>query len=110
MERLLSATHYEFDAPVWEHEGSAAWHFVSLPEEIADEIEDDHGRFAGGFGSIRVDVTIGATTWSTSLFPDTKRGTYVLPIKKAVRVAEGLADGSTAHIELAVVAGAPGGR
>ena len=47
---------------------------------------------------MRVDVTIGATRWSTSLFPDGKRATYVLPVKKAVRVAEGLGDGSPVRV------------
>ena len=93
---------FAFEAEVWEHEGAGAWHFVSLPEAIADEIEDRWGSEAGGFGSVKVDVTIGATRWATSLFPDSRRQTYVLPVKRAVRVAEGLADGSRAHVELVV--------
>jgi hypothetical protein len=58
-----------------------------------------------GFGSIRVELTIGATTWLTSIFPDTKRATYIVPIKKAVRRAEGLANGSAATVRLRVVIG-----
>jgi hypothetical protein len=95
---------YEFRAPVWEHAGPGAWHFVSLPEPVADDIADRFAGRAKGFGSIRVDVAVGATRWSTSIFPDTKRGTYVLPVKKAVRVAEGLVDGSVADVRLSVVA------
>ena len=94
---------FTFDGVVWEHEGSAAWHFVSLPDDVADEIEAGWGHRAGGFGSVRVEVTIGASTWRTSLFPDSKRQTYVLPVKKPVRMAEGLADGSTATVRLEVV-------
>jgi hypothetical protein len=48
-------------------------------------------------------VRIGATEWSTSLFPDTKRKSYLLPVKKAVRTAEHLDDGTTCGIELEVV-------
>ena len=58
---------------------------------------------AEGFGSLRVEVTIGATRWQTSIFPDNKRGTCVLPVKKAVRQAEDLGDASTSTIELAVL-------
>lgn len=94
---------YAFTAVVWEHEGSAAWHFVSLPDEVADDIDERHGHHAGGFGSVRVEVTIGATTWRTSLFPDTKRATYLLPVKKAVRTAERLADGTTAQVRVTVL-------
>ena len=99
----MAALRFSFEAEVWEHLGSASWHFVSLPRAAAEDIKERCGHNGRGFGSVRVDVTIGATRWLTSVFPDSKRATYVLPVKKSVRVAEGLADGSTACIELLVV-------
>jgi hypothetical protein len=93
---------FRFDATVWEHDGAAAWHFVSLPSADADAIEDAHGR-QSGFGSIRVAARIGSTSWSTSIFPDAKRGTFVLPVKKTVRDQEGLTDGSAVTVELEVL-------
>ncbi|WP_327110779.1 DUF1905 domain-containing protein [Nocardia sp. NBC_01730] len=98
----MAGSRYSFTAEVWEHQGDAAWHFVSLPEDIADEIEERYAHRAGGFGAVRVHVVIGKSRWSTSLFPDKSRATYVLPVKKAVRAAEGLATGSAARIELTV--------
>jgi len=53
---------------------------------------------------VRVEVTIGATTWRTSLFPDSKRQTYVLPVKKDVRRREGLVAGAAAGVDLEVIA------
>ena len=94
---------FSFTATVWEHDGPGAWHFISLPEPDADDIDEMFGHHARGFGSLRVEVTIGTTTWLTSIFPDTKRGTYVLPLKKAVRIAERLTAGSAASVELLVV-------
>lgn len=94
---------FTFTAEVWEHQGNAAWHFLSLPEDVADDIEEEFGHRARGFESVPVEVTIGATTWTTSIFPDDKRGTYLLPVKKAVRKAEDLADGSTPEVALTVV-------
>lgn len=91
---------FSFTATLWEHEGPAAWHFVSLPHDIADEIADGSEGRTGGFGSVRVEVTIGDSRWRTSLFPDSRRGTYVLPVKRAVRTAEALADGSHAAVHL----------
>jgi hypothetical protein len=96
---------YRFGATLWEHQGSAAWFFLSLPEEIADDIDERFGHLEAGFGSLRVEVTIGSTTWRTSIFPDTKRGTYLLPVKKQVRTAEGLVESSACSVELRVVAG-----
>jgi hypothetical protein len=48
-------------------------------------------------------VRIGGSEWTTSVFPDSKMGVYLLPVKKAVRQAEGLIAGSTVrvHLELA---------
>jgi hypothetical protein len=95
---------YSFEAEVWEWSSKTSWFFVSLPEEEADDIEERYGRRAAGFGSIRVEVTIGSSTWRTSLFPSNEEKTYVLPLKKAVRTAEGLGPGSSAAVELIVVA------
>ncbi len=92
---------FEFDAPLWRWEGEAAWHFISLPEDVTDEIEDSPTQ-RGGFGSVRVQVQVGVTTWSTSLFPDTKRGTFILPMKKAVRTKEGLDEGDIVHVRLSI--------
>ncbi|WP_309139032.1 DUF1905 domain-containing protein [Nocardia cyriacigeorgica] len=98
----MTGERYTFTARVWEHHGQGAWHFVDLPEDIADEIEEIYGHRSGGFGSVRVRVTIGGSRWSTSLFPDKSRGTYVLPVKKPVRVAEDLVAGSRARIEIVI--------
>jgi hypothetical protein len=95
----MSAT-FAFAATLWEYDGEAAWHFVSLPEDLADEIAERSAGRTRGFGSVRVEVAIGASRWHTSLFPDSRRGTYVLPVKRAVRVAEQLADGSCADVHL----------
>jgi hypothetical protein len=100
---MADGTTYAFTAELWEWEGKAAWHFVSLPEDITDEIDERHGDDAGGFGSVKVEVTIGSSRWQTSIFPDTKRGTFILPVKKAVRTAEDLVDGSPAEVSIRVL-------
>jgi hypothetical protein len=95
---------YEFDAELWLWQSrSDSWTFVSLPTDVADEVLDVAGGRARGFGSLRVEVTVGSTTWRTSIFPDSGRKTYVLPVKKAVRTAEGLSAGSTARVHLVVL-------
>lgn len=94
----MSDATYSVTAPVWRWDGGAAWHFVTLPEEVADEI---HARFAhGAFGMVAVRATIGASTWETKLFADTKRDSYLLPVKAAVRRAEGIDTGETVTVRL----------
>ena len=95
---------YEFDAALWhENNRTVNWTLVSLPTDMADEILDLAGPLARGFGSLRVDVMIGNSTWRTSIFPDSKRGTYILPIKEPVRRAENLDTGDTAAIRITLV-------
>ena len=52
-----------------------------------------------GFGSVKVTVTLGESRWQTSLFPN-KDGSWFLPIKKPVRMAEGLEYGDEVAVEL----------
>ncbi|HST80243.1 MAG TPA: DUF1905 domain-containing protein [Kineosporiaceae bacterium] len=98
---------YRFEATLWVAQGNGAWHFVSLPDHEADEILARAGSPGRGFGSVRVSVTIGGSSWDTSVFPDSKRGTYVLPIKKAVRMAERLTEGDVVTVGLEVADGQP---
>jgi hypothetical protein len=51
-----------------------------------------------GWGVIPVKGRIGATTFSTSLFP--KGDSYLIPIKVAVRTAEGLGIGDPVTVDL----------
>ena len=97
-----SAQQWSFRAPVWQwREGS--WRFVTVPEAVSDEVDEAVGDSTGGFGSVRVEVTVGRTVWRTSLFPSAEEGAYVLPVKKAVRVAEGLGDDDVAEVTIRLV-------
>ena len=91
---------YAFTAEVFRWQADAAWRFLEVPEELSDEIRELTRGMTGGFGSVRVQVTIGDTTWGTSLFPSKERGVYVLPVKAAVRKAEGIADGDEVDVVL----------
>jgi hypothetical protein len=48
-------------------------------------------------------VTLGKSSWSTSIFPDSKVGRYILPIKKAVRRAEHIDVDDTVEVTLTIV-------
>ncbi len=81
-----------FRSRVWLYPGtSAAWHFISLPKELSARIRtQEKGRGRRGFGAAKVVAQIGKTSWETSIFPDSKTGTYLLPLKASVRKAEGV--------------------
>ena len=92
-------TQFEVDVPLWQVD-NGSWVFASLPFDLADEIDDLTRGRQGGFGSVRVEVTLGPSTWRTSLFPDRRRETFVLPVKRAVRTAADVAPGDTVHVRL----------
>lgn len=96
----MTEQHFEFNAELWLYEGDAAWHFITVPPDVSDEIDAASSGRRGGFGSVRVRVTIGATRWSTSLFPDSKRGAFLLPVKKEVRRREGIEAGARVAVTL----------
>ena len=98
-----AASEWSFSAPVWRwRDGS--WRFVTVPEDVSDEVDEAVGDATGGFGAVRVEVTVGGSVWRTSLFPSAEAGAYVLPLKKAVRVAEGLDDDDLADVTVRLVA------
>ena len=91
-----------FTAALWHYPGEAGWHFLTLPEELAAEISEETAPFRRGFGSVRITATVSGHHWSTSLFPDSRSGTYLLPVKKAIRTAAGLEAGDRVAVHLEV--------
>jgi hypothetical protein len=81
--------HFDFTSELWLSYGPGAWYFLTLPKEVSDRIKffcEDHY----GFGQIAVKATIGNTEWNTSIFPDKASGSFLLPIKSAIRKKEQL--------------------
>jgi hypothetical protein len=97
--RTIARMRYRFLAPLWQYPGPGGWHFVTLPGDVAEQIEAEAGP-RRGFGSVRVAATIGETTWNTSIFPDRESESFLLPVKRQVRAAEGVAEGDTVEVVL----------
>lgn len=92
---------FAFHSLVWRSPGPHGWHFVTLPKDMAGEIRF-FARKSIGFGTIRVDIRLGSSTWQSSLFPDKKSDSYLLPINSAIRIREGIEHGDRADIQLDV--------
>jgi hypothetical protein len=92
-------TRVTFTSDLWEWSARDNWFFVSLPEAESADIREQP-RPPRGFGSVRVRVTIGHSTWTTSMFPGVSGGSYALPVKASVRRAEGLAPGATVAVSV----------
>lgn len=96
---------WEFESALFQWEAShQLMVLAALPEKASDDI-DAAVPLKGGFGSVRVRVRIGTSTWSTSVFPDSKRGCYIVPVKAEVRRREGVDLGDTVRIRIELLDG-----
>jgi hypothetical protein len=89
-----------FSGEIWFWRGPAPWHFVTVPDDQCHELEAASPMVSYGWGMIPVTARIGATRWTTSLFP--KDGRYIVPIRTNVRKAEKLDVGDVVTVELSV--------
>jgi Domain of unknown function (DUF1905) len=90
----------EFSGEIWFWRGPAPHHFVTVPDEECGALEAAAAFVTYGWGMIPVAAQIGATEWTTSLFP--KDGRYIVPVKASVRKAEGLELGDIVTVRLTV--------
>lgn len=91
---------FGFSGPVFEWRGPAPYFYVAIPEEESADIKADEPVLSYGWGCIPVSATIGDTAFTTSLFP--KDGVYLLPLKVAVRRAEGIDEGDQVDVRLRI--------
>ena len=92
--------HLEFSGEIVYWKGPAPWYFITVPEEECSDLQATSAFVSYGWGMIPVMVQIGATEWTTSLFP--KDGRYLVPVKASVRKAERLGEGETVVVLLTI--------
>lgn len=90
----------EFSGEIIYWRGPSPWHFVAVPEKESENLKTISGLVTYGWGVIPVQVRIGHTEFSTSLFPKDSR--YLVPIKVSVQKAENLKVGDTVTLQLEV--------
>ena len=88
----------EFQAEVIHWRGPSPYYFVAVPEPMCDDLRLVARDVSYGWGVVPVTVRVGATTWTTSLFP--KDGGYLVPLKDRVRSAEDISPGDAVELVL----------
>lgn len=86
---------YEFRSKVWQHPAPGGWYFVSLPAAVSKEIRKQFKLQEQGWGRLKITAQTGKSKWATAIWFDTRRRTYLLPLKKEIRVKEGINDSET---------------
>ena len=89
-----------FSGELWYWRGPAPFYFITVPDEPSVALHALSADVSYGWGMIPVRARIGGSDWETSLFP--RDGRYVVPIKDAIRSAEGLAQGDTVTVRLTI--------
>jgi len=95
---------FKLKSEVWLYPGMVGWHFISVPKKQGEKIKKCFKSKTRGWGSLPVLVTVGKTKWKTSIFPDKKSGTYLLPLKAAVRKKEEIMKGDIVNFSIEIQA------
>ena len=99
-ERAPGGMDLECTGELWHWRGPSPYYFVTVPEPASRHLYEVSTVVTYGWGMIPVTVQIGKTRWKTSLWP--KDGSYVVPLKTAIRAAEGLALGDIVRVRLTI--------
>jgi hypothetical protein len=90
----------EFDGELILWRGLSPYVFLPVPEAESADIAAVANLVTYGWGVIPVSVRIGASSWTTSLFP--RNGRYLVPIKVAIQRAERLEVGDRVSATLRI--------
>jgi hypothetical protein len=85
-------------ARIWKWPGDMSWHFVTLPREQYEIIRKEYPK-----SMVHITATVDNTSWNTALFPHTKSKSFILPIKKSIRIKENLFEGEEVKIKLVFI-------
>lgn len=92
--------HFAFEAEVIYWRGPAPFFYAPMPPDQAARLAPIAKSVTYGWGVIPVMATVGGVTFKTSLFP--KDGTFLLPLKAAVRRTAGITAGDVIGVDMTI--------
>lgn len=95
---MLGRIKYEFTAEPWQYSASGGWYFISVPENVSMEIRENLKWQEEGWGRLKITAEIGSSHWKTSIWFDTKRNMYLLPLKADIRKKENVEIGKNIDV------------
>lgn len=91
---------YAFDATVIIWRGPSPYFFAPVPAGLAEAVRAGARAASYGWGVVPVEALVGDVAFTTSLFP--RDGTYLLPLKDAVRRKANVTAGDVIGVEMAI--------
>lgn len=89
-----------FEVPVILWRGPSPFHFIRVPARFSVDLRDASREVSYGWGAVPAEATIQGCRFRTSLFP--KDGSFLLPLKKAVREQTGIEVGDRVSVRITV--------
>lgn len=95
---------FKLTEKLWLYKGDkVSWHLITIPVDDSRQIKFFTSDLQRGWGAVPVNVTIGNTKWKTSIFPDKKSATYILPVKAEIRKKEQIKEGDEVSFFMEVI-------
>ncbi|MCO6499058.1 MAG: DUF1905 domain-containing protein [Vicingus serpentipes] len=76
---------YQFSTKLWRYNSQNGWYFATVPKNYSKEIRAHLKWQEEGWGRMKATVIINDLNWDTSIWFDTNKNSYILPIKSEVR-------------------------
>jgi hypothetical protein len=89
-----------FEASVIYWRGPAPFFYAPIPAEHIDEVRQAARIATYGWGCVPVEAEVGGARFTTALFP--KDGTYLLPLKVAVRRKTNITAGDLISVDMTI--------
>ena len=89
---------FRFETTVIHWRGPSPFFYAPVPAELAGEVRAEAKAVSYGWGVVPAEAQVGGVTFTTSLFP--KDGTYLVPLKDAVRKKAAVTAGDRVTVEM----------
>lgn len=95
---IIKGIKYEFTAEPWQYTSPGGWYFVTIPTELSAEIRNNFKSEEEGWGRLKATAKIGNSEWKTAIWYDSKRNSYLLPLKAEIRNKENIVIGRSVRV------------
>lgn len=89
------------EGKVWRWPGISGWHFVYVGKDLTEKIKKIGKVYGSGF--IKINASIGKSSWDTALFPHKKEETFLISIKQSIRKKEGVFEGNLVRVKVILI-------
>lgn len=94
---------YSFSGKIWQYQSpKGGWYFISLPCDISKEIRENFKTQEEGWGRLKANAEIQGVKWETAIWYDSKKASYLLPIKSEIRKKAKLDLENTIEIKISI--------